>query len=395
MKNQELERLRGISILLVLLCHLNFHYRVFWMFAYGWIGVDFFFVLSGYVVTRSWRRRYLELITAPEESLSLKAKVRFAGTFLFRRILRLWPSCLVWSVGLLLPAYFLNEYRRFPSPASVQDALSWIWTFTFHHRVKGVLADPMTYFYSLTLEETFYLGLPFLLLLSSRARNLLALTTGAVLMIWMMRLFSSHFPGFARSALVEEFIFPIYRRDLLLLGVAIALFQETFQSFSFVWLRSKRIKLVIATLSWILLGIALCFPIARKLWLPFHYLLPTGIAVSLVVLSVIHSGGTFSLGRWNFVLECLGSRAYTIYLCHLPVLWTVRSLCVAWGGRELHWATTISLWILLLVPCVEISYRVLERPFLSRRSDWRSVSFSQYRRAWRTSLRSSGSLTTK
>ena len=141
-RNQSLDVLRGVAILLVMLCHYPYAH---WM-RVGWIGVDLFFVLSGFLISGLL---YSEL--------KREGSIRI-GRFLLRRGFKIYPSFYVFIglTALLVPALrshflihalFLQSYY----PADLT-----IWGHAW----------------SLAVEEHFYLALPFVIAFLFRAKRL-------------------------------------------------------------------------------------------------------------------------------------------------------------------------------------------------------------------------------
>ena len=86
---KRIDGLRGIAILFVLFFHLDIKY-----FDGGFIGVDIFFVISGYVITLYLKNNYLN------NSLSLKI-------FYYKRIRRILPPLLLVNIIVLFLGYFI------------------------------------------------------------------------------------------------------------------------------------------------------------------------------------------------------------------------------------------------------------------------------------------------
>src|SRR5258706_12080710 len=132
-----LDGLRGIAILLVIACH-NFNFLPW--FEFGWIGVDLFFVLSGFLIT--------------DILLSTKASKNFLQNFYIRRILRIFP--LYYGVLLLffiLAPAFRNLDVQYDYYHSYQ-AMSWFHLqnslYIFHQKPSDFFL--LNHFCSLSLE---------------------------------------------------------------------------------------------------------------------------------------------------------------------------------------------------------------------------------------------------
>lgn len=134
-----LDGLRGLAVLLVVLLHFGY-------LSGGWIGVQVFFVLSGFLITRILRAE-LGTPLGP-----------FLRRFYFRRALRILP---LYALYLGLLAMFWN---RTGVPAALPDVAASLATYTFNFtRLETPWAHSpfLTHFWSLSVEEQFYLAWPF------------------------------------------------------------------------------------------------------------------------------------------------------------------------------------------------------------------------------------------
>ena len=178
-----LDGLRGLAILLVLLHHFfhpffSPHALDAWLIRItrgGWCGVDLFFVLSGFLITGIL--------------LDAKRKRHYFRNFYVRRVLRIFP--LYFAV---LALYFV-VFPLLPDPkfgayvAGSVDDQAWFWTYMTNFRLAERLqwypnVVPNVY-WSLAVEEQFYLVWPFVVLVLRRAalaRVCLLLLAGAFLL---------------------------------------------------------------------------------------------------------------------------------------------------------------------------------------------------------------------
>jgi peptidoglycan/LPS O-acetylase OafA/YrhL len=168
-----LDGVRGVAVLLVLVTH--FFAPLAWavsrqkaeagklwiashLFDAGWVGVDLFFVLSGFLITG---------ILA-----DAKGKPNYFRNFFARRSLRVFPL----YYGVLVAACVVLPLAGFASVESGKQA--WLWTYgvslfpAFNAGAEFTLATGtglnFTHFWSLAVEEHFYLAWPVVVLLASR-----------------------------------------------------------------------------------------------------------------------------------------------------------------------------------------------------------------------------------
>jgi peptidoglycan/LPS O-acetylase OafA/YrhL len=198
-----LDGLRGIAILLVLLhnfdvldlggAHALGPVLVKECFYIGWIGVQLFFVLSGYLITRGL------LVTQDQPD--------YFERFFLKRVLRIFPlyylALLVFLV--LLPATGWVEQR------SMQYSPLWLWAYLSNWTTPfEPTGGPLPHFWSLAVEEQFYLVWP-LLLWKLRLRHVWWLCLGLTALSPLLRLLLVR-QGFPDEALYE---FTFSRMDAL------------------------------------------------------------------------------------------------------------------------------------------------------------------------------------
>jgi peptidoglycan/LPS O-acetylase OafA/YrhL len=314
-RNLALDLLRALAVLLVLGHHLwpadaSVPGRVVFDLWHrgGWVGVDLFFVLSGFLVSGLLFAEY-----ARSGRIS-------PGRFYVRRGFKIYPAFFVFlavSVAVLAWTGF-GRLQVLAEMFFVQNYLPGLWIHTW----------------SLAVEEHFYLALPLVLLLLSRpsSRGIpfarLPLLVGCVclgvlgLRVWQ----AGQIPYTNRACL-----FPTHLRiDALFFGVLLSYFWHfyplRFRALLYPW---RRWLIVAGALLFLP---AFVFPVEST---PFLY---TG-GLTLFYLG----GGALLVGLLlapipvNAVtrfLAFLGARSYSVYLWHLPVIvWGIPSLEMVVGGR--------------------------------------------------------------
>ena len=161
-KNWEIEYLRGVAILMTLVTHVNlllpFHAdfldKVFNVYS-PWSGVDLFFCISGFVVSKS----YLDYFDKH------RAQGNFgiaAVSFWIRRAYRLLPTAWLWILIPLVFSIFFNQSNAFDSWYNNLRSFAAVATFSGNLANQfGVLLGPNSVYWSLALEEQFYFVFPF------------------------------------------------------------------------------------------------------------------------------------------------------------------------------------------------------------------------------------------
>ncbi len=166
-----LDGLRGVAILLVVLYH-NFDFIKQSFF--GWLGVDLFFVLSGFLITSIL--------------LDEVGKPKYLQHFYMRRVLRIFPlyylCLLIFLILLPLLGLYKNELRFFT------DHQWWLWTYLQNWLYSFHLTDDarmLTHLWSLAVEEQFYLIWPFVILLVRKPGILFLIMLFVLLLVMTAR----------------------------------------------------------------------------------------------------------------------------------------------------------------------------------------------------------------
>jgi peptidoglycan/LPS O-acetylase OafA/YrhL len=202
-----LDGLRGIAILLVLAFHTELLPTLKPLLRDGWAGVDLFFVLSGFLITRAL--------------LKNRNSPRYFTNFYARRILRIWPV----YFGILLFVFACEKFGLLWNPTTVWGWICLI-TFTqnFYIGAHGwdALPDWLGPTWSLGIEEQFYLVWP-LLIRRLSLESLKKVCLAVIFVTPLIRAIVSHYLRHDDAPLVLTFC----RLDTLCFGTLLAIGYES------------------------------------------------------------------------------------------------------------------------------------------------------------------------
>ena len=164
----DLQGVRAVAVAMVVFYHLN----IGWVPG-GFVGVDVFFVLSGFLITRVL---YFEAVNTGTIDLA---------SFWLRRAKRLLPNAILTLFSVIVASWLLlSPYRWDSISRDVVSAAVFLSNFRFSSNATDYFhfddpPSPILHFWSLSIEEQFYFALPimlFLLLPALRLRPRITLT---------------------------------------------------------------------------------------------------------------------------------------------------------------------------------------------------------------------------
>ena len=322
----DIQVLRGIAVLLVLLFHAKQAY-----FPLGYLGVDVFFVISGFVVTPLILR-----IFPPTENFDRAETFERLRSFFIRRFFRLAPAL---GTSLMLTFFLITLFspswdnRNFPHQAIATLLLVGNWgALTFVGDYFQGNSSPLVHTWSLSAEEQIYILLPFLLFLfsfsSRRFRKLSILRSvllvGAISFIvqFIIQAFSYEYLGFDASVVKNVLFYsPISRFWEFSLGaMAFALSSN----------KASEVKVRISFWSIAIVGASTIGVI--------YFLMsdPWPLAATATAFVVIYFKLLFRLPSiFQSILAWVGDRSYSIYLMHLPLIYIAKNSPVFGDSRRL------------------------------------------------------------
>ncbi len=151
----ELDSIRGAAVLIVVVHHLYFTTgtRLDWLLEHGWMAVDLFLVLSGYLITN------IVISHAPN--------AEFFRSFYVRRSLRIWPIYYLSILAVLLLSLVWSGAPRF-SLQSLLHCLTFTQETPLYWSSEAQTHPLLGHFWSLAVEEQFYLFWPLLVVVVGR-----------------------------------------------------------------------------------------------------------------------------------------------------------------------------------------------------------------------------------
>jgi peptidoglycan/LPS O-acetylase OafA/YrhL len=342
----DIDGLRAIAVFAV----IAFHLRSRWLTG-GFVGVDVFFVVSGYVVCHS--------IAGHSEGSTLSALREFYA----RRVKRLLPgllACLlvVSAAFALLTAPFPVEHNNatYRTGLSALVGLSNLYLnrLSLNYFDGDAVPNPFTHTWSLSVEEQFYLTYPLLVFLIKRERLLLGITLVlSAASLWLSARWSVAQPTLAYFAMPSRYW-------ELGAGCSLALL-ERLGSFD-----------RLARNAWVLpcssaLGVALlgaAFVFTQKTGFPFPGALWTVAGTAALIVGGLSRESALVRVLSSAPLVQVGKLSYSIYLWHWPAVTLAMRLGVAgtWRGNAAVLVTTALASV--------ASYHLIEAPVRlgSRRS---------------------------
>jgi peptidoglycan/LPS O-acetylase OafA/YrhL len=350
----DVEGLRAVAVLLVVLYHAGIR-----PFTGGYVGVDVFFVISGFVITGLLLRE--RAVTGRTSVLSFYA----------RRCRRILPAAALVVVATLWATYhWLGFIRGEQVVADARAAALFVANFHFISLQTNYLTaqrppSPLQNLWSLSVEEQFYLVYPtfFILLgaLATASRRIAfrtVLAVGLSLVIAASLAWSIHQTATNATA---AYFSPLTHAWELALGALVAVGTAVLASLP---------KPVAAALTWG--GVAAILVAATAYSDATSY---PGIAVALPVVGTacVIAGGT-PIPRFGAefvlrqrVMQWFGKLSYSLYLWHWPLL----AIAAEHAGHELSTASALG-WVVVAVALSVVTYTLVENPIrrgrrLSRR----------------------------
>jgi peptidoglycan/LPS O-acetylase OafA/YrhL len=351
-----LDGLRALAVAAVVIYHLG----AGWLPG-GFLGVDIFFVISGFLIT-----------TLLFGEITKLGKIRF-GQFYLRRARRLLPALFLM---LALTAFLVATVARDAAaqfikyvPGALAYASNW-WQINAHESYFELIGrgNPLAHLWSLAVEEQFYLIWPAILglaLFIARKFNLrlrsfvFVVAFGGALLstVWMGWL--SHRHGYPLDADPTRVYFGTDSHAMsVLVGAALATMWQPLKMRRTIPAAGRAIITSIGALAllatcWFLLNVSEFTP-----WLYRGGFLVAALVFALMVAAATHPASLFGAALQWRPFVWVGERSYGIYLYHWPIFLVTRpGTDIPWDGL---WVQFVRVGIVLVV--ADLSYRFVEVP---------------------------------
>lgn len=328
-KYNSLDGLRGLAIILVILYHYKFRYLEF-----GYLGVDIFFVLSGFLITQ---KIYFNM-----------CKEKNLINFYQNRISRLLPSLLV-VLFSIIPFYFLfsSEIRLEYSLKSLKYSLIFLsnYFFLYSNEIYG-LPDintlPFLHTWSLSIEWQFYLLFPIIIFIIYR--NFAQYINILILLITLLSFCLSYY--YFNTNINKFFFHTSTRIWEILIGSLI------FLNFNFLIKKFHKFQKLIFVffILFLLTGISYVSK-GQNIFLNCIAVYFTGLIIvfnnNLIIKTIFN----------NFLLTFFGKISYSLYLWHFPIL-----VLLKYTLEPVTNFKTITIFIITMFISI-ISYYLIENRF--------------------------------
>ena len=368
----ELDGLRAVAIMLVVIFHCRtIAHAASWaegaylkLAEVGWVGVDLFFVLSGYLITGI----LIDTVDTPG----------YFRSFYIRRVLRIFPLYYAALTAYAIGYHVLGIQRLVPASVGAEVA-HWFYVQNWLPLFGVEWTRPLAHFWSLGVEEQFYLCWPALVLVAARRRRVDRLCLWTIAFALVMRVV------FWRAGVAEAGNFAtVTKMDTLAIGGYLACLQTAYglaapkpgakrplsqgglmanpvlrNSFVVLFLASAVAILAVAV--W---GGSFFRPTNEHIFL--FGLLPVATlfgATLGLTLSTSNASGWLRFLRTRPLLS-IGKISYGIYIVHWPLVLILQPLWPKTGG---FWVDQVTFLVGITAASyglAALSYYMFERRFL-------------------------------
>lgn len=329
---RDVDVLRGLAVLLVVLFHLDIS-----LFQSGFIGVDIFFVLSGYLIA------------------SIYSKNQGAIDFYERRFRRILPAMMViLLLSLLLSPLFFLPFEVKIMTDSVVGSLLFVPNLIFW-RDNDYFADlhfsPLLHYWSLGVELQYYLVFPLLIWAARKVKySLFLMAVLSFIFCVILTHYSSKSAFFFLPSRLWEFLLGYFAFELR-------------NSLIVNRLQTAKYSGYIANFSLLALLVASFLPIPNKSFPGLYALIPVLLSFAYILIGV--RSEAFLESSFIKAVRWLAKISFSIYLIHYPVIFIFKYAPFS-KNNELTVVEVIFAIIITIFLSV-ISYKFIESPLRNKK----------------------------
>lgn len=343
-----LDGIRALAVFAVIAYHLEFGWA-----SGGFLGVGVFFVLSGYLITNLLMMEWMN---------TGQIHLRY---FWIRRARRLLPGQLLVLIVVIAWVILFNFSGLADLWGDFLASLFYVTNWWFIFNDVGYFSNfgqpsPLLHFWSLAVEEQFYLVWPFLLLLGLRFVQKRKLLIGFILIGVLISAFgmaSLYQPGLMDTSRV--YFGTDTRAFALMIGAILALCLPN-QMFEGKIAENKCLRILLDIIGAISLAILFWMVYETNQYEAFLYrggMVLQCIAAAAVVAAAIHPSTLISRILGCKPLCWFGVRSYGIYIWHYPII--VLFFPISGEGNSI---ARILIQILITILVASLSWRFIEQP---------------------------------
>ncbi len=360
---------RALAFFAVYLFHTTFMSTDHFGFKGGYLGIQAFFVLSGFLLT--------PILVRMKFNLSNKD---FFIHFYGRRVLRIFPLYYAYiAVVAALSFWAIHQYGHNIETDRFTKQLPWLLTFTYDFfHISNTFQNSVlaTHFWSLAVEEQFYLVWP-LAIFFIRANHLkwfllLVIVVGPLMRFLLAAIYNAHIIPNSQALDLVIYVLPFSQFDAFAVGGYFGLYGKSRSSY-LVWAFILFVLLLGMITSWlstrqVYLGQLGYGPFMQD---SYKYIWGYSLVNLMFAYILVHvRNKSFMPALFeNPLLVYLGTISYGLYVFHFPMLWLVYAPMYAFP--EVVRAVTT---LLVTVVISMVSYELMEKRFINLKDRYFSRS---------------------
>ncbi|AIR68127.1 acyltransferase family protein [Dickeya fangzhongdai] len=374
----DIDRLRAVAVLGTIYAHIptlwlwNIEALEFMRkFTNGYAGVVLFFVISGFVISKS-------LLPKFDTARFSSDKTDVIKEFFIKRFFRITPLSLFWIFISYWVFYFTDPGLRIGNLyAAIASALNFFNVYTL---INSQYQDLFGIYWSLSTEEQFYIVLPLLLIFAKSKKSRIIIISIACIINFIVYFFKSTPFAFMpiMFGMLWYFIFEIFKSKYPQSDAE----HKGWQRVTF-----KIIALICIVLMFTFPNIQLKTNMNPGVYMA----LMSFVFTILVAIASMDKGYVINFKLTNAIVNWIGTRSFTIYLSHFPMIFLVRYVLMnnkSILGVKYNDNYNVQIFIIFVITTIAVSemvYRLIEVKFmhigvkfLQKRKKMYTISFPPF-----------------